>query len=221
LAAASFRDPAEWDRVRELAGAAGADTVPLARRFPFDPLKIVPADWRRDLLQLVVGSHDPWLQEHVNRFAPVQVFNLSITQPAIIEDTHRRMKQAYHADGGPWGRGHMPRTTFVFLNEQPGLTPEGRRAAARAEARGAMRAYWTALQGTIDPAKVDSAADNALVGNADDVAEQIVARFHRDDRLMLWFDFFNHDADRVCDNMRAFVEQVIPRVEERLTTAAD
>ena len=36
------------------------------------------------------------------------------------------------------------------------------------------------------------------------------------DRVMAWFDFFNHDSDRVCRNMRAYMEKVVPRVEELL-----
>ena len=44
----------------------------------------------------------------------------------------------------------------------------------------------------------------------------MVERFHPDDRLMLWFDFFNHDSERVIANMRAFMERVAPRVEELL-----
>jgi hypothetical protein len=52
----------------------------------------------------------------------------------------------------------------------------------------------------------------ALVGNPDDVAGQIAARFHPDDRLMLWFDFFNHDNDHVIDAMSAMVTQVVPRL---------
>ena len=107
----------------------------------------------------------------------------------------------------------MPRTTFVFLNEEPGLTSEQRCAAAREEARKAMTAYWTALQGTIDPKKVDQAADNALVGDAHAVAAQAKERFHPDDRLMLWFDFFNHDNARVIRNMKAFQERVVPLLE--------
>jgi hypothetical protein len=142
------------------------------------------------------------------------VFNLSITKPEIIEDTHRRMRNAYHRAGGPWQRTYMPRTVFVFLNEQPGLSPESRRSAARQEARAALGAYWTALEGTLDPRKVEDAADNAVVGNAEDVAQQIVQRFHPEDRLMLWFDFFNHDSARVVANMRAFIEGVAPRVQE-------
>jgi hypothetical protein len=31
---------------------------------------------------------------------------------------------------------------------------------------------------------------------------------------MLWFDFFNHDSQRVIDNMTAFAERVIPLVAE-------
>ena len=122
------------------------------------------------------------------------------------------MEKAYHPSGGPWRREYMPRTVFVFLNERPGLSPEKRRAAAQEEAREALSAYWTALEGTIDPKKVASAADNALVGNADDVARQIRERYHPEDRLMLWFDFFNHDASRVIADMEDFMAQVAPKV---------
>lgn len=199
-----------WDRVRAV---AGSDTVEIAPRWTFERLKIVPQEWSRDLLQLIIGSHDPNVQIAANAWAPVQVFNLSITRPAVIEATHRRMAEHYHPDGGAWHRSYMPRTTFVFLNERPGLSPTERRAAARAEARKALSAYWTALEGTLDPEKVDNAATNALIGNAEDVAQQIRERFHPDDRLMLWFDFFNHDSDRVVANMEDFVEHVVPLLE--------
>jgi len=206
-----FRTDDEWQRAQALAGT-DADAIPLDRRFVFEVLEIVPRDWRRELLQLVIGTHDPLTQEHVNRFGPVQVFNLSITQPAVIEDTHRRMAACYHPDGGPWKRSYMPRTTFVFLDETKGLTPESRRAAAHEAARKALGAYWQALEGTLDPRKVANAADNALIGNAEDVARQIDERFHPDDRLMLWFDFFDHDSPRVIERMTAFQEQVVPRI---------
>ena len=111
----------------------------------------------------------------------------------------------------------MPRTVFVFLNHQAGLTPASRREAAQREARAALGAYWTALEGTIDPAKVQRAADNALVGNADDVAAQVLERFHPEDRLMLWFDFFNHDCERVIADIEHFMVQVAPRVEQGLS----
>ena len=189
-----------------------ADAVPVQRRWVFEDLKIVPQDWRRDVLDLLIGSHDPGTQEAVNQVLPVKVFNLSITKPEIIEDTHRRMRRAYHPSGGAWQRGYMPRTVFVFINEQPGLTVEQRRASAAEEARAALGAYWTALEGTLDPKKVANAADNALVGNAEDIANQILERFHPQDRLMLWFDFFNHDSKRVIANMEAFMTQVAPRV---------
>lgn len=211
-----FRSPEEWERVVEAAGGAVDGLVEVPRRWDFDRLKIVPADWRRDLVQLVIGTHEPALQEEVNRWAPVRVFNLSITRPEVIDDTHRRMAAAYHPAGGPWRRGYMPRTVFVFLNEEPGLTPERRRERAGEEAREALGAYWTALEGTLDPRKVAGAADNALVGNADDVARKVVERFHPEDRLMLWFDFFNHDSARVIANMEAFMTQVAPRVRELL-----
>ena len=221
LTRSNFRSDEDWSRVQEAAVerdtlSSVPEEIALARRWDFEPLKIVPQDWNRDLVQLIAGSHEPALQEFVNQFMPVQVFNLSITQPEVIEKTHERLAACYHPDGGAWERGHMPRTTFVFLNEEPGLTPEERSAAAHEEARLALSTYWKALQGTLDPSKVEKAASNALIGNAEEVASQMVERFHPEDRLMLWFDFFNHDSKRVVSNMRAFMEKVTPLVEERL-----
>jgi hypothetical protein len=206
----AFRDADAWHRVREL---AGADELVVPRRWEFEVTKIIPGDVRRELLRLYAGSHDPALQRQLNAYAPVRVLNLSITAPEVIDATHERMRAAYHPDGGPWRRDHLPRTAFVFLNTRPGLSAERRREAAREEAEHALAAYWSALDGTIDPAKVATAADNALVGNAADVASQIGRRFHPDDRLMLWFDFFNHDSDRVVENMAGFMHEVLPRLQ--------
>ncbi|MCA9573750.1 MAG: hypothetical protein KC656_38220, partial [Myxococcales bacterium] len=88
------------------------------------------------------------------------------------------------------------------------------------EAERALGAYWLALEGTLDPERVREAADNALIGRADQVAAQIVERFHPEDRLMLWFDFFNHDRDRIRRDMAAFMTQVRPRVEALLEARA-
>jgi len=223
LTRANFRSDADWERVLAAAAAAGRGTseaVPIPRRYEFEPVRIVPQDWRRELVDLVLGSHDPRLQVEVNRWMPVKVFNLSITQPEVIDATHARMAEVYHPSGGAWERGHMPRTLMVFVNEEPGLSPAERSAAAHQEAHTALGAYWTALQGTLDPEKVARAANNAVIGNAAEVAEQISSRFHPEDRLMLWFDFFNHDCDRVIRNMQAFMEQVVPRVTERRAAEA-
>jgi alkanesulfonate monooxygenase SsuD/methylene tetrahydromethanopterin reductase-like flavin-dependent oxidoreductase (luciferase family) len=213
-----FRTDEEWERVRAAAGAGSLEAIPVPRRFVFENTKIIPQEFRRDLLNLVIGSHEAALQESVNRICPVQIFNLSITASQIIDDTHRRMAAAYHRDGGPWKRSYMPRTVMVFVNEEAGLAPEARRRAAHDEAREALGAYWTALEGTLDPARVQNAAENSLVGTAEDVAQQIVERFHPKDRLMLWFDFFNHDSPRVIRNMRAFMHEVRPLVEKRLAS---
>jgi alkanesulfonate monooxygenase SsuD/methylene tetrahydromethanopterin reductase-like flavin-dependent oxidoreductase (luciferase family) len=210
LTRGNFRSDEDWDKVQQAASTT-ADSIDIAPRFDFEVLQIVPRDWRRDLLQLIIGSHDPRLQQSVNEILPVQVFNLSITDPAKIEDTHTRMADAYHADGGPW-----PRTTFVFVNDSPGLSDEQKRAAAHEEARTALGAYWTALQGTLDPAKVEKAATNALIGCPADIVAQAKERFHPEDRLMLWFDFFNHDNDRVIANMEAFTHSVAPHLAGNL-----
>ena len=106
----------------------------------------------------------------------------------------------------------MPRTVMVFINEEEGLSPQERSEAAKSEAKSALSTYWNALEGTIDPSKVDKAVDNAVIGNADEIIKQITDRYDADDRLMCWFDFFNHDSDRVMRNMTAFMTKVAPKV---------
>ena len=164
------------------------------------------------MLNLVLGSHDKKLQIDVNKISPVQVFNLSITPPHIIEETHERLTRSYHPDGGPWKRSMMPRTIMVFLNDEPGLSEEERNIAALEEARAALSTYWSALEGTIDPGKIENATDNAVIGGVERVSEQISERFHPEDRIMCWFDFFNHDSERVKRDMTAFMTKVVPSI---------
>ena len=203
-----FRSEEDWKAVQD-ANGSGDSEIKIPRRYVFEDIKSVPQEWDREKLNLVLGSHQPELQVYVNQFMPVQVFNLSITQPEVIEATHERMQKSYQ---GEWQRRMMPRTVMVFLNEEDGLTDEEKNAAAKIESEGALSSYWSALEGTLDPNKVAKAANNAVIGNAKEVAAQIKERFHPDDRLMLWFDFFRHDSERICRDMRAFMDMVVPLV---------
>ena len=213
----NFRSDEDWKKVQDAAKEFFdlkelTETVEIPNRYDFEEIKTIPQNWRRDLLNLVLGSHDPNLQIEVNKWRPVQVFNLSITPPHIIEETHERMAENYHLDGGKWNRGMMPRTIMVFVNNEEGLSSEEQSIAAKEEAKAALNTYWSALEGTIDPSKVERASDNAVIGNVEEVAEQIIQRFDRNDKLMCWFDFFNHDSERVQRNMKAFMDEVAPIV---------
>lgn len=213
----NFRSDEDWMKVQEAAKEFFdlkelTETVEIPHRYDFEEIKTIPQNWRRDLLNLVLGSHDQKLQIEVNKWRPVQVFNLSITPPHIIEETHERMAESYHLDGGKWNRGMMPRTIMVFVNNEEGLSSEEQSIAAKEEAKAALNTYWSALEGTIDPSKVERATDNAVIGNVEEVAEQIIQRFDRNDKLMCWFDFFNHDSERVQRNMKAFMDEVVPIV---------
>ncbi|MBJ29261.1 MAG: luciferase [Euryarchaeota archaeon] len=213
----NFRTEEEWRLIQEKAVleqdlGASPESVEFSNRYLFEEIKTIPQDWNRELLNLVLGSHDKELQISVNKFRPVQVFNLSITPPNIIEETHQRMGENYHPDGGMWERSMMPRTVMVFLNDEEGLDDEEQNEAAKEEARSALSTYWNALEGTIDPEKINKATDNAVIGNVESVTRQIVERFDSNDRLMCWFDFFNHDSNRVIRNMEAFMTKVAPRV---------
>jgi len=224
LTRANFRSDEDWQAVQDAAVEFEAleqppEEILIPSRYVFEDLKIVPTSFRRSLLKLVAGTHDPRAQTFVNTILPVKVFNLSITSPEVIDATHERMREVYHPEGGEWKRSDMPRTSFVFLNAEERLSPEEQSKAAQAEADQALGAYWNALEGTIDPDKVSKAANNALIGNVEEVAQQMVERFHPKDRIMAWFDFFNHDSKRVCRNMTAYMEQVVPLVESMLKEA--
>jgi alkanesulfonate monooxygenase SsuD/methylene tetrahydromethanopterin reductase-like flavin-dependent oxidoreductase (luciferase family) len=198
-----FRSDDDWQRVVEAYGQ-DVNAIPLAPRWVFPNLKIVPQESRMDLLRLSIGSHDAATQMFANTFLPVGVFNLSITPGDEIRKTNERMATAYHPDGGGWHRRLMPRTVLVFINDDP--------ARAAEEARAALTNYWRALEGTLDEEKVRRATDNALIGDAAMIADQIRERFHPEDRLMLWFDFNNHDSKRVMKNMEDFMTKVAPAI---------
>jgi alkanesulfonate monooxygenase SsuD/methylene tetrahydromethanopterin reductase-like flavin-dependent oxidoreductase (luciferase family) len=203
LRRADFRSDDDWQRVITAYGQQ-VDEVPVAPRWTFPNLKIVPENPRMDLLRLSIGSHDPATQLFANTILPVGVFNLSITPGDEIEKTNARMQTGYHPDGGGWHRRLMPRTVLVFINDADG-------AKATDEARAALSNYWRALEGTLDEAKVRRATNNALVGDAATIAQQVRERFHPEDRLMLWFDFNNHDSKRVMKNMSDFMTKVAPQ----------
>ena len=222
LTRSNFRSDDDWKSVQKAimerdSISSAPDSIAIPNRYIFEDVKNIPQAWNRDLLDLILGSHDPSLQKEINEIRPVKVFNLSITPPEVIEATHNRMSKHYHSDGGPWKRNYMPRTLMVFVNDEPNLSESEKTKAAKEEADKSLSSYWGALEGTIDPMKVSKAADNSVIGNVEEVAHQIAERFHPDDCVMAWFDFFNHDSPRVIRNMEAFMNKVVPRVEELIS----
>jgi alkanesulfonate monooxygenase SsuD/methylene tetrahydromethanopterin reductase-like flavin-dependent oxidoreductase (luciferase family) len=218
LTRADFRTDQDWEKVLHAEASAstrtsaGTERLEVAPYWTFDRVGIVPFEAPLDRLGMTVGTHDPATQVLANRFYPCGVFNLSITPPAEIEATHVRMASAYHEAGGPWRRDLMPRTALVFINGDKRLSPSAQSAAAREAAVKANRLYWQAMEGTLDPAKVEHAVGNALVGNPGEVLEQIKTKYHPADRLMLWFDFNNHDSAAVQAAMRTFMDDVAPHL---------
>ena len=50
------------------------------------------------------------------------------------------------------------------------------------------------------------------MGTPEQIAAQAAERFHPEDRLMLWFDFYDHDCARVIRGMERFAREVAPRL---------
>ncbi len=202
LQESDFRKKEEWEAVYKV---ARQDKIMIAPYWNFERVGVIPLDVPLNLLRLTIGTHDVASQELANSIMPVGVFNLSITPPEVIEDTHARMRTSYHKDGGQWRREYMPRTAMVFLDK---TTDKARESAGKAWAT-----YWKAMEGTLDSRKVEQAVSNTLAGNANDLAAQIRAKYHKDDRLMLWFDFNNHDNEFIKNSMADFKNKVVPLLE--------
>jgi len=210
-----FPDPKDWEKVldtyrKENSVTGEITSIEIPSLWPFEKLGVIPFEAPLEYLRLTIGAH--WTEAHqvANLHMPCGVFNLSITPPEIIEATHRKMEKIYHKQGGPWGRDLMPRTVLVFVSDDPKKSVEENNAIAKAKAFDANQTYWKAIQGTIDPVKLARAVDNALVGHPKTIVHQIQKRFHPQDRLMLWFDFNNHDNRDVCSSMEIFMEKVAP-----------
>ena len=210
-----FRTSEDWERAlkvyQEMKGNEVKE-IPLDSFYNFEKVGVIPREAPMHLLNLTIGTHDPELQKLANRFCPVGVFNLSITPPKVIDETHARMSEAYHPDGGVWTRSHMPRTAMVFLDDTPGLSDSEKSEKAKSFSEKAWKNYWTAMEGTIDDEKVKRAVDNTLSGHPDELAEKINQKYHPEDRLMLWFDFNNHDNEAVKKSMQVFMEKVAPKI---------
>lgn len=180
----------------------------------FPKVGVIPKEAPMDCVQLVMGSHDPKVQHLSNQYFPTWVFNLSITPEASIEATHGRMQKEgeFHPLGGTWKRDYMPRTVMIFLNNDPELSPQEQRLAAKLQATKAQENYWKAMEGTISETKVQQAVSNSIWGNAEDIVKAIKAKYHPLDRLMLWFDFNNHDQSRILRSMTQFWEHCRPHL---------
>lgn len=212
LSRTDMRSDEDWARVCAAAGVPTSSELTVPHRWQFPRTGVIPKEVSLEALQLYVGSHEPKIQDFANSILPCGVMNLSITPGIEIEKAHERMPSTFHKDGGPWKRALMPRTVLVFLDATPELTPSQQSSRAHEKARKALRTYWDALEGTLDSARIENAVHNALVGNPEEMANQLRERFHPDDRLMLWFDFFNHNSDEVIAGMRDFQRFVAPLV---------
>ncbi|MEN9530414.1 MAG: Luciferase-like monooxygenase [Pseudomonadota bacterium] len=207
-----MRSDDDWNRVRVAAEQPNAEQIQFANRWPFARTGVIPKETPLNALQLYVGSHESKIQDFANTLMPCGVLNLSITPGEEIERAHSRMPNTFHPAGGTWRRSFMPRTALVFIDATPGLNATQQSARAHEKARKALNTYWNALEGTLDPARIENAVNNALVGNPMEIAAQLKDRFHSDDRLMLWFDFFNHNSQEVITAMRDFQRFVAPLV---------
>ena len=210
-----FKTSENWNRVvatykREVGLNEGdpVEQIEIPPTYNFDKVGLIPKDVPMHLLNLTIGAHDPKIQALANEYMPVGVFNLSITPPEVIAQTHERMVQVFHKDGGPWQREMMPRTAMVYLDNTKGLSDEEQTARALGKAEAAWKNYWRAMEGTLNRDKVEKAVSNTIAGNPKRVAELIKEKYDPADRLMLWFDFNNHDNKDIKNSMEVFMNEV-------------
>jgi len=201
----------DWSRaLASLRLPADSEEILIPPFWEFQSIKIIPEDCDLSCLELTLGSHDPDLQVFANQFLPVKVFNLSVTPGKVIDETHVRMTACFHPDGGPWKREYMPRTIMIFTCADKSMSQEEQDERGFEEAKAAMVAYWQAMEGTVDQAKVEGGMENAVYGSPAKVKRMLDEKFHPEDRLMTWFDFNTNDAGVVTKRMEDFMLHVKP-----------
>lgn len=219
LRAQDFRDPAQWEKCLQIAIKSDEkyrienNEIVLHHHWNFEKVGVIPFEAPMHLLDLTLGSHDPETQILANKILPTGVFNLSITPGEVIEQTHVRMQKDFNPKGGPWKREYMPRTLLLFVDDTPGLSDQQKSGKAKDKARKAWANYWKAMEGTLDPKKVEAAVENTMAGHPTEVVEKIREKYHNEDRLMLWFDFNNHDNEDVKKSMKVFIEKIAPNLK--------
>jgi alkanesulfonate monooxygenase SsuD/methylene tetrahydromethanopterin reductase-like flavin-dependent oxidoreductase (luciferase family) len=206
-----FDSDSEWERARaELARLRAEplpERLPYRRRWNFEPIRLVPSllPAMRECQRFVLGSADPLAREIGCKFADLDVFNLSFSSPESLNAIHREMTGRAGAHGSTWDRSRLPRTALIFID------PDQRRAEAAASR--AMDVYIEGMRGTLQSPPKEALLARALVGDAQAVREQLAEGgsrgFHRDDRVMLWFEFTRGHED-VLKQMRYFAQEVMP-----------
>ena len=77
-----FRSDEDWQKVCSAAGG-DRDILDIPKRWVFENIKIIPQDWRRNLLSPIIGSHDPRLQEDVNQKTVIETIQKLNNSPTI------------------------------------------------------------------------------------------------------------------------------------------
>lgn len=217
LSKQEFSNEEEWEKAQKIAKKIRSyeiheEKIRLKKFWEFEETKVIPNDVSLENLELYLGSHSSEIQELVSQLHPCKVFNLSITSKETIDQTHERMTKAFKSHKLQWKREFMPRTALIFVNGDKGLSSKEQSSRAKKHADSALKAYWNAIEGTINPDRIKAATNNSLCGNPEEVLEQMEERFHPEDRLMLWFDFNCHDNTTVTNSMKTFMEQVAPNL---------
>ena len=177
-------------------------------RWTFDELMLVPSVQKdfAEKMTFVLGSHDPMAQETALQWADCDIFNLSFTAPDQIDAIHAAMHKRYENTDRKWGRHRMPRTVLIFIDES------GKRARDRANH--CFDTYIEAMRGTAAVPDKNVLLERALIGDPAEILDQLSPdnprRLHKDDRLMLWFEFNQSDSPDICRQMRLFTDKVMP-----------
>ena len=72
------------------------------------------------------------------------------------------------------------------------------------------------MRGTAELPAKEFLMARALIGNPEEIRQQLSPNdphgFHKDDRLMLWFEFNQADGEAIKQQMRLFSEKVMSHV---------
>lgn len=203
--ASFFKDDAHWRKtLQTLHLDETTSSIPYQLRWKFEPLKLVPEIEPKAQPRFVLGSSDALSRQVGLQFADLDIFNLSFTPSEIINKTHGEMAGFCALKNRQWHRSRMPRTVLVFAH------PNSKKAHEIASQ--SFDTYIEAMRGTVGTPPKEALMARALIGDEVEIREQLSSDnyrgFHRDDRLMLWFEFGQSQSEEVMRQMRYFSEKI-------------
>jgi alkanesulfonate monooxygenase SsuD/methylene tetrahydromethanopterin reductase-like flavin-dependent oxidoreductase (luciferase family) len=189
----------------------------------------IPSRPVQNPLPIYVAGHSPAMFRTAARRGYRVLSSGRVGGPAFLAEQYADMVAAFAAENAPLSRAHITINRFAHITDS---RDEGMRFAenARYQTRlaSSLRRRQEVMRGTVlvdvpspDEPSLETIHDNLLIGDADTVAEKLVAEVHATKFVQVCFSFKvgNTPHKAAMRSMELMIGEVKPKVEQALVRA--